>query len=99
MTRSVRLLWLVALVVAVYALVPVAVYADPLDPTWLGGFWEDDDFDYLVLLVTDGKASLPPAMPALSPTLHAIGAVPAAIAETPTFARRAPFYRRGPPLA
>jgi hypothetical protein len=99
MSRSLRLLWLVALVIVVHALVPVAVYADPLDPTWLGGFWDDDDFDYLILLVTDGKASLPPAMPGLSPTLHAVGAVTVVTADAPTLARRAPFYRRGPPLA
>jgi hypothetical protein len=32
-------------------LVPVA-YADPPDPTWLGGYWDDDDFDNVVVFIS-----------------------------------------------
>ena len=39
-----------ALVVALLGLVPAA-YADPPDPTWLGGYWDDDDFDNVVILI------------------------------------------------
>ena len=39
------------LVVLVAALAPVA-YADPPDPSWMGGLWDDDDFDNTVALVT-----------------------------------------------
>jgi len=32
------------------ALVPAA-YADPPDPTWIGGYWDDDDFDNVVAFI------------------------------------------------
>jgi len=38
------------LVAALLALVPAA-YADPPDPTWLAGYWDDDDFDNVVILI------------------------------------------------
>jgi len=44
---------IVALVVValLIGLVPVA-YADPPDPTWLGGYWDDDDFDNVVVFIS-----------------------------------------------
>jgi len=39
-----------ALVAALLGLVPAA-YADPPDPTWLSGYWDDGDFDYVVILI------------------------------------------------
>ena len=38
------------LVAALLGLVPAA-YAGPPDPTWLGGYWDDDDFDNVVILI------------------------------------------------
>jgi hypothetical protein len=32
-------------------LVPVA-FASPPDPTWVGGYWDDDDFDSAVVVIT-----------------------------------------------
>lgn len=29
----------------------VAAYADPPDPSWIGGFWDDDDFDNVVVFL------------------------------------------------
>jgi len=40
----------VALICLIAALAP-AVYADPPDPTWVGGYWDDDDFDDVVILL------------------------------------------------
>jgi hypothetical protein len=34
----------------IVALTPLAL-ADPPDPTWLGGYWDDDDFDNVVLFL------------------------------------------------
>ena len=50
----IRLLWSVVallLVAVVVALTPLA-YADPPDPTWIRGMWDDDDFDDIVGYVT-----------------------------------------------
>ncbi len=47
---------LVALVIAAsVALVPLA-YSSPPDPTWFGGFWDDDDFDDVVIAATSTSA-------------------------------------------
>lgn len=32
-------------------LAPLA-YGDPPDPTWLGGYWDDDDFDNVVVFIS-----------------------------------------------
>jgi hypothetical protein len=45
-------LLLVALIVG---LTPVA-YADPPDPTWIGGYWDDDDFDNVVAFIASTSA-------------------------------------------
>jgi hypothetical protein len=45
----------VLLVVALVGLVPTA-YMDPPDPTWLGGYWDDDDFDNVVAFITSSTA-------------------------------------------
>jgi len=41
---------LAALVVAA---LPALAYSDPPDPTWNAGFWDDDDFDSVVLVITN----------------------------------------------
>ncbi len=46
--HAVRLL----LVGAIIALVPLC-YASPVDQSWIGGFYDDDDHDDVVILVTD----------------------------------------------
>jgi hypothetical protein len=28
-----------------------AAYADPPDPSWIGGYWDDDDFDTVVVFL------------------------------------------------
>jgi len=33
-----------------------AAYADPPDPTWIGGFWDDDDFDTVVVFLASAFA-------------------------------------------
>ena len=47
-----RRLILLALVAVQLGLVPAA-YAEPPDPTWLGGYWDDDDFDDVVILIAN----------------------------------------------
>jgi len=38
------------LIALIVGLTPVA-YADPPDPTWIGGYWDDDDFDNVVAFI------------------------------------------------
>ncbi len=53
---SLRVLVLI-LVALVLTLTPLA-YADPPDPTWLAGFWDDDDFDDVVVYITSAAGLL-----------------------------------------
>ncbi len=50
--RSMRALLALVLTAGLIGLTAVA-YADPPDPTWIGGFWDDDDFDNTVLIITN----------------------------------------------
>src|SRR5882672_5498249 len=43
------------LAILVVGLTPIA-YSDPPDPTWLGGYWDDDDFDNVVAFITSATA-------------------------------------------
>jgi hypothetical protein len=47
----------IALVLAalLFGLTPAA-YADPPDPTWIGGYWDDDDFDDVVVFISSASA-------------------------------------------
>lgn len=89
----------VSLLLAVVAFLPAGVYSEPLDPTWLGGIWDDDDFDTLALHVTHFEASLADPVPAVAATTMAIGVAPVTPSEAPLPARPLPFHRRGPPSA
>jgi len=48
---AMRRLIMVALLGALACLRTLA-YADPPDPTWIAGFWNDADFDDVVILIT-----------------------------------------------
>lgn len=56
----------VLLVVALLGLVPAA-YADPPDPTWIGGYWDDDDFDNAVTFIVVASAIAVPLLTEFGP--------------------------------
>ena len=60
-----RLVWL--LVALMIVLTPMA-WANPIDPSWIGGVYDDRDFDDVVSYLTSGTLAAP-ALPAadLSP--------------------------------
>jgi hypothetical protein len=60
--RSIAVLLVVALVV----LVPTA-HMDPPDPTWLGGYWDDDDFDDAVTFIVGASAVAVPSLTEFGP--------------------------------
>ena|SRR5690349_18570653 len=57
-----------SLVLLAALLVPVVsttlAHVDPPDPTWAGGYWDDDDFDYAVDAILHHTA-LAPESPAV----------------------------------
>src|SRR2546425_9356830 len=52
---SVRLLMLT--LIGALVCVRTLAYADPPDPTWIEGFWEDDDYDDVVFYTTSFSAT------------------------------------------
>jgi hypothetical protein len=50
-TRFSRTVLVLVLVALILTLTPLA-YADPPDPTWITGLWDDDDFDDVVGYIT-----------------------------------------------
>jgi hypothetical protein len=60
MARRVPLLALIfALLTVLVAVVPLA-YAEPPDPTWVSGFFDDGDYDDAVFVVTSSLATVDP---------------------------------------
>jgi hypothetical protein len=60
-------LLVVLLACALIGLTPLA-YADPPDPLWITGYWDDDDFDNVVVVIL-GTCIIPVEPPA-SPKPH-----------------------------
>jgi hypothetical protein len=46
------------------ALLAPLAFADPPDPTWIGGYWDDDDFDNVVDFI--GRADVVVGLPPLA---------------------------------
>jgi hypothetical protein len=49
----------VVLIGLVVVLAPLT-FADPPDPTWVGGYWDDDDFDNVAVFVSSTYAVVGP---------------------------------------
>jgi hypothetical protein len=62
MQGAMRLRWpvLAALLVSVVAALAPLAYATPPDPTWLAGFWDDDDHDDVICLITSDIGAIEP---------------------------------------
>jgi len=52
-------IWVLALLVALVLLTPLA-YSSPPDPVWVSGFFDDDDNDNGVFFITSSTATLDP---------------------------------------
>jgi hypothetical protein len=88
--------FLFALLVALVALTPLA-YATPPDPTWVSGFFDDDDNDNGVFFVTSSLAALDPfplccwsPFPVFGPAVHFDDPGPASSLDSSSADARAP---------
>jgi len=57
MRRKVPPIWVLALLIALVLLTPLA-YSSPPDPVWVSGFFDDDDNDNGVFFITSSTATL-----------------------------------------
>lgn len=91
--------FLVLLVTALLAGLAPAADADPPDPTWIGGFWDDDDFDTVVVYIANTAAILAAAGVDVEPFLISIARVePAGPDFIPTHLR-SDSHPRAPPVS
>ena len=67
------LVWLFVLVLAALA---GLVYATPLDPTYLAGLWDDDDYDNIITATSSKGTTGSYAQTDLTPLLVLIAPVP-----------------------
>jgi hypothetical protein len=82
--------------VVLLAMLPPLAFGDPPDPTWLGGYWDDDDFDNVGNAIATVFALKGPDRVALElPILVSAGHVTTSQAQ----GWRAPFLAAAPPRA
>ena len=86
---------------AVTVLAPLA-YATPPDPTWIAGFWDDNDHDDVIFLITSDVGAVAPHLIRDRNPVHVVVSALSQTAERPVRSRarsspptRAPPVRRG----
>src|SRR3982074_799499 len=57
-TRASAIVLTLVFVAFILSLTPLD-HADPPDPTWISGIWDDDDFDNVVNYITSAAGLLP----------------------------------------
>lgn len=95
--RSTRALLALVLTTALIGLAPAA-YASPPDPTWVSGFWDDDDFDSIVVIVADTCATETLALVDAGPVLAPSAGVEAEDPVDPSILLRGTRCPRAPPV-
>lgn len=86
------------LAILVVVLTPIA-YADPPDPSWLGGYWDDDDFDNVVAFIASASAVISPPVVDAGPSSVSAGRVELAQAVASSGSLQALSSPRAPPLS
>jgi len=90
---------LLMVLTGICALVPLA-YASPPDPAWIGGIYDDADFDDVVVAVTGAHFLLGSALPVSCEVfLVVVGSIPPEMASGTVAAPPSAARTRAPPLA
>jgi hypothetical protein len=92
--RRVFILFLLACLIG---LAPLA-YADPPDPAWIPGIWDDDDQDDAIILATSGYHGITTSWVEVGrPSLIVVATVPLPDPLTATRVDLSPVQSRAPP--
>lgn len=87
------------LIAAVLAGLPMVAFADPPDPTWIAGYWDDDDFDDAVIAITAASAvEAPPPVDTELPLWVPVARVQIPQQEAYRAPRRPAASPRAPPV-
>jgi hypothetical protein len=89
-----------AVALGLLLLLPALAYATPTDPTWIGGLYDDADYDVAIILVS-ATLSPPPTVfvPCPDPPLTPVWLIPALDEQPPPQATPPRQLSRGPPLS
>jgi len=90
---------LALIVTAVIVGLTPAAYADPPDPTWISGLWDDDDFDDTVIIIAHTCAIDALAPVDMRPLPAPVASVEQADPVDPAIPLRSPLHSRAPPVA
>jgi hypothetical protein len=93
-----RLLLALLLLVPLLWLTPLA-YASPPDQTWIGGFYDDDDYDDVVLLAMSLALALGDLAPVAAAGLIVLAILLLTDVKAAPFATRLGASSRAPPRA
>jgi len=85
--------------VGVLVCLPSLAYASPPDPTWIGGFWDDDDYDDVVIYIMSFSAADTAVIPSLQPRWTPVWIVPLEDEQFVPGPAVPAYHSRGPPLA
>jgi hypothetical protein len=92
--------WFVMAIAVAMALAVPFAHATPPDQTWLGGLYDNADYDDVVNFVTSASATTPRARPQdLTPLEIVTSVTPALPTASPSVQPRSTYHRRAPPLA
>jgi hypothetical protein len=97
--RCVMFARLLALALGLLLFLPALAYATPPDPTWIGGFYDDNDYDDVVILLASEPSPLPAAF-VRCPDPHGspVWLIPVGDEQLPPPALLPRRLSRGPPL-
>jgi hypothetical protein len=88
---------LVIVLVALLATLTSLAFASAPDPLWIGGFWDDDDFDDAVIVITGKTPALAATVVLEAGPTGALAPLPDARQPFITAAPRPTFDSRAPP--
>jgi hypothetical protein len=95
-TRLSTIVLTLVLVALMLALTPLA-YADPPDPTWISGIWDDDDADDVVNYITSATGLLPDLVACDSRPVPHSAVLKLSAFQAAVSAPRSAFSPRAPP--
>ena len=90
---------LALLIAALVAGLAPAAYAEPPDPSWIGGYWDDDDYDTVVVFIANTCATLGSVLVDTQPLWVAVARVEPVDQTGGPVPRRPASRPRAPPVS